>query len=176
MKKIAILITVLVTIYSCSSNKVDQATALKYYETIQTVTTTQVSDFKNFMSVFKQSFETAQLKNPQKLDSVELDKFKLAYQTFMTKLDSGKTAIKNLNEIDSEINLKIHLENQMAYVDSSLKTIMPEIIMILETGLESGTEETQTKIESFKKAVAVNKDKGTKIESLSVQFQEKYGL
>ena len=94
----------------------------------------------------------------------------------MTKLDSGKTAIKNLNEIDSEINLKIHLENQMAYVDSSLKTIMPEIIMILETGLESGTEETQTKIESFKKAVAVNKDKGTKIESLSVQFQEKYGL
>lgn len=176
MKKIIIVITVLVTICSCSSNKVDQATASEYFRTIQTVASIEVGYFNNFMSVFKQSFETAQLKTPQKLDSVELDNFKVAYQTFMTKLDSGKTVIKNLNEIDSEINLKKNVENQMAYVDSSLKIIMPEFIMLLETGVESNSAETQTKIESFKIAVAINKDKGKKIESLSEKFKEKYGL
>jgi hypothetical protein len=124
----------LLVLASCNRNADHQA-ALKYYVTVAANTNEVSSRLTNFWTSVAKNVEVAKHSPGKKLDPLQIDTLRLSFNETLVEIEDVIDTLKNLKEVDEDINLKekilVHLEGVRDIQHSAI----PEVLKILSDGL-----------------------------------------
>ncbi len=181
---IIVLLILLVINLACSNNKngnenkdkVKHDGAVSFMYKIKKSNLIGNKLYNEFLDLFKQSILIAQSNNPQKLDSISLNKLTLDYNNFLIFLDTQIDTLNQVQEYDNEIPLRFNFVRNSIFTDSCMKELAPLIFVLFKNGLESMTIKDEEIIKKIKIAADKNQHQRQKIDQLSDEFATKYEI
>jgi hypothetical protein len=171
--KIILLLGFYTLLFSCKP-AIDKKAINDYYFFIQTMSEKQDSSYSHFLNTFGTYMTKANESEGRRLDSSDLAILTTEYNTFMDELKSDITQLKNLKEVDNEINLKYNYEKHIVFVDSTLGDVMPKILSSLKIGLDSVDNDFRNELNNLNIVVGKEQSQREKNDELSLKFRQRY--
>lgn len=168
-----LVIVTFVLLFSCE-NTVDRKSTEDYYSSIVSMTEKQDSSYQEFLSTFKNLTTKANESTGRRLNSTDHAMLIKSYENFMDRLNTDKKFLRDLKEVDNEINLKYHIEKHTAFVDSSMHSFMPKVFHYLEISLDSADTKFWNEFDNLRLVVEKEQSERKVIDELAETFKKKH--
>ena len=168
-------ITSLLFMISCGK-KVSHDQALTYISTIWQNYSCTVDNFNEYSQKLSEAIATTKTNNERKLDEIVVDSLEKNYNTTIIILSSSIQKLKELDEIDTSINLKSNVLNLYQDAKYLLDSCSTQVIKSLSIGLDNVSDQDIEKIREFTSLIIKINFEQNNIDKLATDFQAKYHI